>query len=133
MASALEEYFTRILWLNLDRRPDRRRDTDDELDRLHIRKHERVAAIDNPKNGNAGCTSSHRLLWRQSLLWRPRRPGCRSDPGRPSSRASVPRGPRGYRRSRCRARARGPSAPAWWRYRRSTPQRPVRDTKLPVP
>lgn len=65
MASALEEYFTRILWLNLDRRPDRRRQADDEFDRLKITRHERIAAVDNSENGNAGCTSSHRLLWRR--------------------------------------------------------------------
>lgn len=65
MPSSLEQYFSRILWINLNRRTDRRAQADAELALLRIKQHMRVPGIDRPDNGNAGCTSTHRMLWRR--------------------------------------------------------------------
>ena len=65
MPSSLNLYFDRVFWINLDRREDRREQADAEFERCRIGIHHRFSGTDNPKDGHAGCTDSHRRLWRQ--------------------------------------------------------------------
>lgn len=62
----LEQYFDKIIIINLERRKDRWQECLDELD-AHTIDHknvQRFIAFDNPDNGHAGCTRSHRALIR---------------------------------------------------------------------
>lgn len=60
--TALNRYFDRIVVINLARRPDRWRQCKEQIARMGIEA-ERWEAYDNPTNGHAGCTRSHRELW----------------------------------------------------------------------
>jgi hypothetical protein len=64
LPSSLNLYFDHVLWINLDRRPDRRVSCEEEFARLRVQA-ERIPAVDRPGNGVAGCMESHRLLWRR--------------------------------------------------------------------
>jgi len=53
-------YIDKILYINLDHRPDRRRDTEKELDRYFQNNAiTRISAIYTPQNGHYGCLQSH--------------------------------------------------------------------------
>ena len=65
--TTLETFFDKIFVLNLNRRPDRWLECIEELKAHGIAPGwvERVQAYDNPDNGHAGCTRSHRALLRR--------------------------------------------------------------------
>lgn len=65
MTSSLECFFDSTLFINLERRVDRRMQIGAVLAALHFDCVQRVIGIDRPDNGNAGCTASHRALWRR--------------------------------------------------------------------
>jgi len=72
----IEEYFDKIFCINLDRRPDRWDICLAEFAKYNWTKFERFTAIDDPENGNRGCTTSHKMLmdlivengWKRTLV-----------------------------------------------------------------
>lgn len=72
----IEDYFDKIFCINLNRRPDRWQICLDEFAKFNITKFERFAAVDDPINGNRGCTASHKALldliikngWKRTLV-----------------------------------------------------------------
>jgi len=60
----LNDYFGQVVVINLRRRMDRWTECVLELAKNNI-KADRFEAYDNPDNGHAGCTRSHRMLLRQ--------------------------------------------------------------------
>jgi glycosyl transferase family 25 len=72
----IEEYFDKIFCINLDRRPDRWDICLAEFAKHNWTKFERFTAIDDPENGNRGCTASHKILmdlivengWKKTLV-----------------------------------------------------------------
>jgi len=65
MPSSLNRYFDSVLYVNLDRRIDRREQSEAEFSLLQISTFARFPGVDLPDNGNAGCTASHRAIWRK--------------------------------------------------------------------
>jgi len=56
----MSEYIDKILYINLDKREDRKREIEDELQRYHLfEKAERIPAHFTPGQGILGCTMSH--------------------------------------------------------------------------
>lgn len=60
----INKYFNRVFLINLERRKDRLADSVRELGANDIEAH-LFPAFDNPANGHAGCTRSHRMLIRE--------------------------------------------------------------------
>lgn len=59
----LDNWFSNVVCINLDRRTDRWADTQAELALCGIKKYERFSAVDHPTNGTDGCAMSHREVW----------------------------------------------------------------------
>ena len=54
----INDFIDKIVYINLDRRPDRRREIEQELDNQNLQ-YERYSAIDYPDFGIYGCGMSH--------------------------------------------------------------------------
>lgn len=63
----ITRYFDKIFIINLARRQDRWKEcvTELEWNSIPLSAVERFEAFDNPENGHAGCTRSHRMLLRR--------------------------------------------------------------------
>lgn len=61
----LTDYFQRIYLINLKRREDRLLESIKEFHENGIENYTIFEAYDNPSNGHAGCTRSHRMLLRE--------------------------------------------------------------------
>jgi hypothetical protein len=63
--------FDSVFYINLDRRPDRRVQAEEELRICGIDRCERFSAIQTttlPHHGGIGCTASHRHIWRMTSV-----------------------------------------------------------------
>lgn len=60
----INKFFDRVYYINLDRRPDRKSECEEEL-KKHWIEAERFSGFDHETSGHCGCSRSHRTLLRQ--------------------------------------------------------------------